>query len=224
MFCSKTIIFITIVLWVLGYYFHFSGHSGQKRDVDGIYETGAEETILPVDCKISGAISAFALYNLIVRDLPDGVKLGVSLDCCHPSRPLDLPFTLELQEGVGSGTFGRWRETLNPQFCVADVQVLSNARREDANLAKPWRHTSQGGFKMNAKNGALTSALAAALEGHKSGEDVSYAKLLKNAELWLGENGYKQKIQFSSSQKFNLSKKEHKFWRPDTNVGVVANF
>merc|ERR1712190_525006 len=73
-------------------FFHFSGHGAQQEDPHGYEEDGMNETILPVDFEHSGMLSDDEIGELVVRHLPEGVRLTVLLDCCHSGTGLNLPF------------------------------------------------------------------------------------------------------------------------------------
>lgn len=74
-------------------FLHYSGHGGTKRDEDGDEEDGYDETILPVDYESAGQITDDELFDILIRDLPKGVRLTAIFDSCHSGSVLDLPFT-----------------------------------------------------------------------------------------------------------------------------------
>ena len=53
-------------------FFHFSGHGGQVKDLDGDEDDGYDETILPVDYKVAGQITDDVSTLLFLCSLLDG--------------------------------------------------------------------------------------------------------------------------------------------------------
>lgn len=77
-------------------FLHYSGHGGTQRDVgnqNGDEEDGYDETILPLDYESKGQITDDMLFDILVRDLPKGVRLTAIFDSCHSGSVLDLPYT-----------------------------------------------------------------------------------------------------------------------------------
>jgi hypothetical protein len=77
-------------------FFHFSGHGGQVKDLNGDEEDGMDETILPVDYDKAGQIIDDVLHDMLVKSLPIGCKLTSLMDCCHSGTGLDLPYVHSL--------------------------------------------------------------------------------------------------------------------------------
>ncbi|KAH9975251.1 caspase domain-containing protein [Lactifluus volemus] len=90
-------------------FFHYSGHGGRTRDlngdeVDGWDEGNAihiqfptswlkkNEVIFPVDYKTAGIITDDLLHDSLVRPLPAGCRLTGVFDSCHSASILDLTF------------------------------------------------------------------------------------------------------------------------------------
>ncbi|KAI9296014.1 peptidase C14, partial [Neoconidiobolus thromboides FSU 785] len=74
-------------------FLHYSGHGGSQKDEDGDEEDGFDETILPLDYEEKGQITDDLLFDILIRDLPKGVRLTAIFDSCHSGSVLDLPFT-----------------------------------------------------------------------------------------------------------------------------------
>ncbi|KAG0302107.1 Ca(2+)-dependent cysteine protease [Dissophora globulifera] len=53
---------------------------------------GYDEIIYPCDYLRSGIISDDELYDLLVKELPEGVQLTALVDACHSGTMLDLPY------------------------------------------------------------------------------------------------------------------------------------
>eukprot|EP01094_Clydonella_sp_ATCC50884_P003533 TRINITY_DN1270_c0_g1_i1.p1 TRINITY_DN1270_c0_g1~~TRINITY_DN1270_c0_g1_i1.p1 ORF type:complete len:614 (+),score=160.02 TRINITY_DN1270_c0_g1_i1:169-1842(+) len=73
-------------------FFHFSGHGGQSKDKTHLEDDGMNETILPCDYQTAGQIVDDHMHNMLVKPLPEGVKLTAVFDSCHSGTALDLPF------------------------------------------------------------------------------------------------------------------------------------
>ncbi|EPY51165.1 metacaspase Pca1 [Schizosaccharomyces cryophilus OY26] len=74
-------------------FFHYSGHGGQAKDLDGDEADGYDETIYPLDHEVSGQIIDDEMHEVMVRPLPAGCRLTAIFDSCHSGGALDLPFT-----------------------------------------------------------------------------------------------------------------------------------
>lgn len=74
-------------------FFHYSGHGGQTKDLDGDEESGYDSVIYPVDFEQSGHIVDDDLHEIMVRPLQPGVRLTALFDSCHSGSVLDLPYT-----------------------------------------------------------------------------------------------------------------------------------
>lgn len=73
-------------------FFHYSGHGGQTKDLDGDEGDGFDEVIYPVDFKRAGHIVDDVMHDVMVRPLPPGCRLTAIFDSCHSGSALDLPY------------------------------------------------------------------------------------------------------------------------------------
>ncbi|KAE9396721.1 hypothetical protein BT96DRAFT_1021227 [Gymnopus androsaceus JB14] len=73
-------------------FFHYSGHGGQTKDLDGDEIDGMDEVIFPVDFQQKGHILDDDLFKIMARPLPAGCRLTALFDSCHSGTVLDLPF------------------------------------------------------------------------------------------------------------------------------------
>lgn len=64
---------------------------------------------MPRDFQSSGMIRDDDLYELLIKNLPDGVHMVCLMDCCHSGTILDLPY---LFKGDGKQT----EMTLDPNL------------------------------------------------------------------------------------------------------------
>ncbi|KAJ9620988.1 Ca(2+)-dependent cysteine protease [Taxawa tesnikishii (nom. ined.)] len=78
-------------------FFHYSGHGGQTKDLDGDEEDGYDEVIYPVDFRQAGHIVDDEMHRIMVRPLRPGVRLTAIFDSCHSGSALDLPYIYSTQ-------------------------------------------------------------------------------------------------------------------------------
>ncbi|KAH6891008.1 caspase domain-containing protein [Thelonectria olida] len=78
-------------------FFHYSGHGGQTKDLDGDEEDGYDEVIYPVDFRQTGHITDDEMHRIMVRPLSAGVRLTAIFDSCHSGTALDLPYIYSTQ-------------------------------------------------------------------------------------------------------------------------------
>ncbi|EEB05137.2 metacaspase Pca1 [Schizosaccharomyces japonicus yFS275] len=73
-------------------FFHYSGHGGQTKDLDGDEVDGYDEVIYPLDYEKAGHIVDDEMHDIMVKPLPIGCRLTAVFDSCHSGGALDLPF------------------------------------------------------------------------------------------------------------------------------------
>ncbi|WWC85991.1 metacaspase-1 [Kwoniella dendrophila CBS 6074] len=74
-------------------FFHYSGHGGQTKDLDGDEDDGYDEVIYPLDHQQAGHIvDDECEHERLVRPLPAGCRLTAIFDSCHSGSCLDLPY------------------------------------------------------------------------------------------------------------------------------------
>ncbi|KAK4156443.1 hypothetical protein C8A00DRAFT_41121 [Chaetomidium leptoderma] len=78
-------------------FFHYSGHGGQTKDLDGDEEDGYDEVIYPVDFRQTGHITDDEMHRIMVQPLLAGVRLTAIFDSCHSGTALDLPYIYSTQ-------------------------------------------------------------------------------------------------------------------------------
>jgi len=78
-------------------FFHYSGHGGQTKDLDGDEDDGYDEVIYPVDFRTNGHIVDDEMHRIMVSPLPPGVRLTAIFDSCHSGTALDLPYVYSTQ-------------------------------------------------------------------------------------------------------------------------------
>ncbi|KFX96621.1 hypothetical protein V490_03234 [Pseudogymnoascus sp. VKM F-3557] len=78
-------------------FFHYSGHGGQTKDLDGDEPDGYDEVIYPVDFRTVGHIVDDEMHRIMVTPLQPGVRLTAIFDSCHSGTALDLPYIYSTQ-------------------------------------------------------------------------------------------------------------------------------
>ncbi|CAE6424256.1 unnamed protein product [Rhizoctonia solani] len=73
-------------------FFHYSGHGGQTKDLDGDEADGYDEVIYPMDFEHAGHIVDDDMHAIMVKPLPEGCRLTAIFDSCHSGSALDLPY------------------------------------------------------------------------------------------------------------------------------------
>ncbi|KAK0469647.1 caspase domain-containing protein, partial [Desarmillaria tabescens] len=76
-------------------FFHYSGHGGQTKDLDGDEADGYDEGqqhICSVDHQRNGHIVDDLMHQIMVKPLPAGCRLTAIFDSCHSGSALDLPY------------------------------------------------------------------------------------------------------------------------------------
>jgi len=69
-------------------FFHYSGHGGQTKDLNGDEADGYDEVIYPVDFKRAGHIVDDYMHDIMVKPLPHGCRLTAIFDSCHSGSAL----------------------------------------------------------------------------------------------------------------------------------------
>ncbi|KAF2851149.1 hypothetical protein T440DRAFT_478631 [Plenodomus tracheiphilus IPT5] len=78
-------------------FFHYSGHGGQTKDLDGDEDDGYDEVVYPVDFRTAGHIVDDEMHRIMVAGLQPGVRLTAIFDSCHSGSALDLPYIYSTQ-------------------------------------------------------------------------------------------------------------------------------
>jgi len=73
-------------------FLHYSGHGTKLRDDNNDEADGYDEALVPRDFQSSGMIRDDDLYDMLIKELPDGVHMVSLMDCCHSGSIMDLPY------------------------------------------------------------------------------------------------------------------------------------
>ncbi|KAG2120389.1 peptidase C14, caspase domain-containing protein, partial [Suillus clintonianus] len=162
-------------------FFHYSGHGDQVPDKDGDKLNGLDEVIYPVDHRKAGIILDHEMHQIMVKSLPAGCHLIVSLNSCHSRTALNLPYTYSSNGHLKESHITPRYRALN----ATGAYVISFAGRQAS------ADTTRGGMAVGAMSYAFVTALA-----RKPVQ--SYQELLKSVRDILKQD-YQQKPQLSSS-------------------------
>jgi len=189
-------------------FFHYSGHGGQTKDLDGDEDDGYDEVIYPVDYKTARYIVDDLMHDIMVKPLPPGCRLTAIFDCCHSGSALDLPYMYS--------TEGKIKE---PDLRRALINAVSYSARGEINAAIRSVTTSGRGAMQRARltktSPADVISLGACKDSQKSADAAgamsrafiralterpqqSYQELLMSMRTILSER-HNQKPQLSSS-------------------------
>jgi len=206
-------------------FFHYSGHGGQTKDVDGDEADGFDETIYPVDFKQNGHIVDDIMHDIMVKPLPAGCRLTAIFDSCHSGSALDLPYiystegkvkepnlAAEAGQGLLSAVTSYARGDMGSVFSSVSglIKTASGANSRAETKARATKtspadviswsgckdsQTSADTFEAGQSTGAMSFAFINALSQNK---EQSYQQLL-NTLRGILKARYSQKPQLSSS-------------------------
>ncbi|KAG7447456.1 uncharacterized protein BT62DRAFT_930467 [Guyanagaster necrorhizus] len=172
-------------------FFHYSGHGGQTKDLDGDEVDGYDEVIFPVDFKHRGQIIDDEMHLIMVKSLPAGCRLTALFDCCHSGTALDLPYVyghdgrLIKKEQISK----KWRKIKS-----TPADVISWSGSQDSQTSAD---TFQGGVPVGAMSYAFVTSL-------RKTPEQSYQQLLRSIRKILHPK-YSQKPQLGSSHHIDTS-------------------
>ncbi|KAF9355580.1 Ca(2+)-dependent cysteine protease [Mortierella sp. AD094] len=214
------------------YFLHYSGHGGQVVDLDGDETDGMDNCIFPLDHAEKGVIVDDELHNVLVKALPQGVRLTVVFDCCHSGSALDLPYIYastgyirgssalaNLGHELVQGNFDaealkelqlKW-QTLQLEEKEFGRQVSLKAANADVIMFSGCKDDqtsadvsiTKGGN--TSSNGAMTYAFTKSIRENPT---QSYQEMLNSIRELLKDK-YKQRPQLSSSRPMNMQELFH---------------
>jgi len=211
-------------------FFHYSGHGGQTKDLDGDEGDGYDETIYPVDFRTAGHIVDDDMHKIMVAPLKKGVRLTAIFDSCHSGSALDLPYLYStsgkqkepnLAKEAGAGLLGALRAYSKNDLGSMANTFLSMGKRlttgrnaeERAMRTKTspadviqWSGAKDSQTAADAhEGGQATGAMSHAFIGAlRKNPQQSYAQLLNSIRDELAPK-YAQKPQLSCSHPLDTS-------------------
>ncbi|KAI0714343.1 peptidase C14, caspase domain-containing protein [Cerioporus squamosus] len=212
-------------------FFHYSGHGGQTKDLDGDEADGYDEVIYPVDFEYAGHIVDDMMHDILVKPLPPGCRLTAIFDSCHSGSVLDLPYiystegkikepnlAAEAGQGLLSAVTSYARGDMGGVFSSVSG-LLKTATGGGQRAEKKTRETktspadvitwsgckdsqtSADTFEAGQSTGAMSFAFMTVLRQNRQ---QSYQQLLINIRAILKAK-YSQKPQLSSSHPMDTS-------------------
>ncbi|KDQ59173.1 hypothetical protein JAAARDRAFT_68700 [Jaapia argillacea MUCL 33604] len=206
-------------------FFHYSGHGGQTKDLDGDEDDGFDEVIYPVDYESAGHIVDDDMHAIMVRPLPPGCRLTAIFDSCHSGTALDLPYVYstegKIKEPNLAAEAGQGLLSAVTSYAKGDkggmlksamglVKLATGSQKKAENLTRATRtspadcisfsgckdsQTSADTVEAGKATGAMSFAFISALSQNPQ---QSYQQLLVNLrEILRGK--YSQKPQLSAS-------------------------
>ncbi|ODV97834.1 hypothetical protein PACTADRAFT_185870 [Pachysolen tannophilus NRRL Y-2460] len=212
-------------------FFHYSGHGGTTKDLDGDEESGYDDTIYPVDFKTAGMIIDDEMHDIMVRPLAPGIRLTALYDSCHSGTALDLPYVYStkgivkepnLWKDAGSGAMSAAMNYANGNITgvfssVSDVfNKFTNSNSNATEVTRQRKFSPADVISISGCKDSQTSA-DSAVNGMATGAmswsfittlsqqpQQSYLTLLNNMRnLMVGK--YTQKPQLSSSHPIDMN-------------------
>ncbi|KAL1920157.1 uncharacterized protein VTP21DRAFT_1303 [Calcarisporiella thermophila] len=212
------------------YFFHYSGHGGQARDLDGDEEDGMDETIYPLDHTSAGMLTDDEMHYYLVKPLPAGCRLTALFDSCHSGSALDLPYMYStqgtLKDTTIAATAGTSLLSMGTDYLRGDIGGLlktatslgntllrGNKSKEisrqtrsspaDAIMFSGCKdmQTSADTTEGGQNTGAMSYAFTTVM---RSGQQFTYRELLVAMRQILAAK-YSQKPQLSSSHPMDMN-------------------
>ena len=169
--------------------FHFSGHGGLLRDINGDEVSGMDSCIYPLNGKNMETISDDELRAQLAAKIPAGSKCFVVLDCCHSGSAVDLRCAWQAPQ-PNTLTY-----TEDKRYPKSAGTILFLSGCHDTQTA------ADTVGKDNKPCGALTMALLDTWRQYGAAIKTKY--LLWDVRDYLKTNGYDQIPQLSSGTYFD---------------------
>jgi metacaspase-1 len=181
-------------------FLHYSGHGGQKRDLDGDEEDGMDETLCPCDYQKAGVILDDDMFRILVQPLPVGCRLTAIFDACHSGSALDLPHMYDsmghtIVESPRRDRKGRILPPPPAKTAQGDVIMFSGCADHQ---------TSADAVIQGRAAGAMSSALIHVFTHCENPNHISFADILRLMRQYLEKNRYTQVPQLSSSREMDM--------------------
>ncbi len=136
-------------------FLHYSGHGGQVKDPDGDRDSGADDTICPVDYQEHGQLDSDTLHRRLVSPLHPTSTLFVVFDCCHSGSAIELPFVyrtdsegnVNLMDNVKTGLrlMAGAQQLLQGGFSANKLQDARQLIGGASSFFKSLTHRGEGG-------------------------------------------------------------------------------
>lgn len=155
----------------------YSGHGSYVTDeFTGDEIDKRDETLVPMDYKISGTISDDYLYKNFIAMLPKHVTLVSLIDACHSGTMFDLPYKIRSVDQYVSTS--RSVQDINK---IAKVITISGCQDSQTSIDSKISGMYQG---------VMTHAFLRVLELYRY--NISVKHLVNQMCKYINENGYSQ--------------------------------
>lgn len=170
-------------------YFHFSGHGGLVRDVNGDEVSGLDSCIYPCNNGRMETIIDDELRTALAARIPAGCKAFVVLDCCHSGTAVDLRYLWQAPM-ANALTYSE-----EQKYPVLPGTVVFLSGCQDAQTAADTADSK------GRPCGAMTMALRQTWQTYGAAIKMKY--LLWDVRKYLRDRGYTQVPQLSTGSKLD---------------------
>jgi len=181
------------------FFFYFSGHGIQIKDINGDESDGLDECICAMDyigddpypnSDTPGVIVDDIMHEIMVKPLPPQCRLTTIFDSCHSGTALDLPYLYDSNGAVKPFRYmdGPW--VLYEKASHADVVSLSGSKDNQEAL-----ETNRGG--------ALKWAFIECMKNFDN--TLTYKELIWNVREHMKRHGLSQRPVLSSSYEIDTN-------------------
>jgi len=182
-------------------FFHFSGHGSHYVDVqaDQTYGPPQDDAICPEDVHVHGVVTENQVYELLLQQLPAGVRLTALMDCCVPTAVMELPFVCDTEQG--------WLEDPYAWHVACDAVCLSASPNEDLGPTELQALCTRS-------EGVIVESFLTALQdlaGQRRGR-VNYLELLEQMQFFLKQQPLPRRARLSATQLFDPSSRPFRFF------------
>lgn len=135
-------------------FFHYSGHGGTARDLDGDEVDNFDETILPSDFEEAGQILDDEIHAILVAALPVGVRLTAIFDSCHSGSALDLPWSYKVDGSLDVVIIDNRKAALESAFNAGMAYFQGDKQRAMGHGMDAVKHLLSAGGNEEARKKA----------------------------------------------------------------------
>ncbi|EPY23392.1 metacaspase [Strigomonas culicis] len=183
-------------------FLHYSGHGAQTKAATDRGEA-YDQVICPVDYTTAGCIVDDDLFQMLAKELPQGVRLTAVFDCCHSGSMLDLPYEFVCSSTITTGNSNyHMKQIRKDNFSKGDVLMISGCK--DTQTSADVGNTASMGNGATGAGGAATQCLTYVLLNTK---DLSYKDTVVKTREMLAKKKFEQVPQLSASKPLNLNEK-----------------
>jgi hypothetical protein len=180
---------------------HYSGHGTQVPDDSHDEKDGSDEAI----CLLDDIVSDDELKQIMVDQLPHGVKLRCLFDCCHSGTILDLPWNWKVSVPMGHSPIGTEKASIkvgksswddeNKDHAIRDIIMVSGCT-DSQTSADAWIEAHK------SNEGAMTWAWLQCLDfANQHHTKMTWHDAILKMRFTLLEGGYDQIPQIALGDK-----------------------